>query len=352
MPLNMVDVSSHQPVEAVLTAGTQAVIVKATQGLGYVNPSCDAQYQLAKKNGMLLGVYHYAGGGDPVAEANYFYNNIKGYVHEAILVLDWEEAQNAQYTNPNWCRTFVNRIHELTGVWCIMYGNRQDMNYFVNCVDTCALWFAGYPDLRDSWTPPAFQYDISPWKNLFAWQFTTSNFKLDRSICYVDAAAWRKFANPGSNATTTTTTTKKPAGWSPAGHSLEEMANAVGAGQVGDGDKRKQVLGKYYTGVQAIVNHRAGGDAGQTVKILADETMKNVYGTGDGRKKLLGSYFQPVQDYINSQSQPQVKTYTVQSGDTLSGIAAKLNVNWVDLAAINGIAGPAYIIYPGQVLKY
>ena len=65
--LKVIDISSHQSVETAGIDGIDAVIVKATQGTGYINPKCDAQYQLAKKKGRLLGVYHYAGGGDPVA---------------------------------------------------------------------------------------------------------------------------------------------------------------------------------------------------------------------------------------------------------------------------------------------
>ena len=43
-------------------------------------------------------------------------------------------------------------------------------------------------------------------------------------------------------------------------------------------------------------------------------------------------------------------TYTVQSGDTLSGIAAKYGTTYQTLAALNGIADPN-VIYPGQVLR-
>lgn len=45
-----------------------------------------------------------------------------------------------------------------------------------------------------------------------------------------------------------------------------------------------------------------------------------------------------------------VSTYTVKSGDCLSKIGAKFGVNWRDIANVNGINSP-YIIYVGQVLK-
>ena len=43
-------------------------------------------------------------------------------------------------------------------------------------------------------------------------------------------------------------------------------------------------------------------------------------------------------------------TYTVKSGDTLSGIAVKFGTTYQNLAAINGIADPNKI-YAGQVIK-
>ena len=57
----------------------------------------------------------------------------------------------------------------------------------------------------------------------------------------------------------------------------------------------------------------------------------------------------------NSQPAPsptvqQSGSYTVQPGDTLSGIAAQYGTTYQQLAALNGISNPNYI-YVGQVLK-
>lgn len=43
-------------------------------------------------------------------------------------------------------------------------------------------------------------------------------------------------------------------------------------------------------------------------------------------------------------------TYTVVAKDTLSGIGAKLGIDWQTIAATNGIVAP-YVIFPGEVLK-
>lgn len=45
------------------------------------------------------------------------------------------------------------------------------------------------------------------------------------------------------------------------------------------------------------------------------------------------------------------RSYTVRSGDTLSGIASRLGTSWASLKAKNGIAN-ANLIYPGQTLYY
>ena len=62
-------------------------------------------------------------------------------------------------------------------------------------------------------------------------------------------------------------------------------------------------------------------------------------------------------DYTNGatttpapQPEPSYDTYTVMAGDTLSGIAAKFGTTYQELAAINGIADPN-VIHVGQIIK-
>ena len=55
-----------------------------------------------------------------------------------------------------------------------------------------------------------------------------------------------------------------------------------------------------------------------------------------------------------AESPAAAKTYVVQSGDTLYDIGLTLGLGpdgYKEIAALNNIAGPAYIISPGQVLK-
>lgn len=217
MALKFIDISSHQSVAQAGMAGIDGVIVKATQSTGYVNPRADQQYQTAKKKGRLLGFYHYAGGGDPVAEANYFYKNTKNYFKEAVPAIDWESMQNAAWGSSTWVRRFVDRIHALTGVWPIIYVQASAIPQVANCAKDCGLWVAGYPSGGPTdWPASKFTYAISPWESYTLWQFTSANGALDKNVAAVDAKGWRKIANP-SGATVSNPDPKpsKPAATAP-----------------------------------------------------------------------------------------------------------------------------------------
>lgn len=90
---------------------------------------------------------------------------------------------------------------------------------------------------------------------------------------------------------------------------------------------------------------------------LADEVIAGKWGNGDDRKKRLkaaGYNYDAVQKLVNEKlSKKTVSTkkyYTIKSGDTLSGIAAKYGttVNWI--AKTNNIKNPN-LIYPGTKIR-
>ena len=62
---------------------------------------------------------------------------------------------------------------------------------------------------------------------------------------------------------------------------------------------------------------------------------------------VLGSRYNKVQAIVNGSSSV---TYTVKSGDTLSGIASKYGTTYQKLAQINGIKNPN-LIHVGQVIN-
>lgn len=195
--LKMVDVFSGSPRSFATQAGTDITMVKATQGTGYVNPYCDTDYQAAKKAGKLLGVYHYCGGGNPEAEALYFYNNAKNYFGEAVPAVDWEEDQNSSWGNTNYVRRFVDKFHALTGVWPLIYTGQAGLNQVANCANDCGLWFPWYAYMSwASWNTPSANFSVAPFKFMTAWQFTGGD--MDRSMVYVDREGWKRLAKGDS----------------------------------------------------------------------------------------------------------------------------------------------------------
>lgn len=191
--LKMCDVYSDSPRRFATQKGTDITMIKATQGTSYVNPQCDFDYQAAKKAGKLLGIYHYCGGGNPEAEAKYFYENTRNYIGEAVPAVDWESNQNASWGNKNYVRRFVNEFHKLSGVWCLIYVQASSISQVANCAKDCGLWVASYPSMDwKSWKVPNMRVNTYPWSTYTIWQFTGDN--MDRNLVNTSREGWKKLA--------------------------------------------------------------------------------------------------------------------------------------------------------------
>lgn len=197
-----IDVSSHDNFNgAQFKTNTEAcyrdsdfVIVKATQGVTYTHRQCDAIINRCKADGKLWGFYHYSGGNDPIVEAEFFYHKCRGYFGNGIPCLDWESINNKSWGNSNWCRKFVDKIHELSGVWCLIYVQASGRSQVANCAKDCGLWIAGYPDNRNSWEIPRFCYKCSPWETYTIWQYSSSAEKTDRNVSPLTRDQWAAIA--------------------------------------------------------------------------------------------------------------------------------------------------------------
>lgn len=202
--INLKEVLSKNPIDF--------VIMKATQGTWFVDGNCDEFYQEAKRQNKLVGVYHYADGtGTPIQEADFFIDNVLGYIHEAILILDWEHYSNVSFYTWGWCSQFVERVHERTGVYPVIYMNEStlrcsdqrlyDFNWKELLSMKCGLWLAQYADNN----PTGFQ--DNPWSTVNDYDVLIHQYsshgelvgygrELDLNIGYLTADAWRKVANP------------------------------------------------------------------------------------------------------------------------------------------------------------
>lgn len=199
--LKFIDISSYQGDIDLSVLPIDGVIIKATEGVSYVNPWCDPKVQSARMNNLVWGFYHYANANDPIAEADYFIQNCEGYFGEGIPVLDWEENQSVE-----WVNAFVNRVHEVKGVWCWIYGNPWRFNQG-GVSDNCGIWIAAYPDVLHPTFDRAEQEDIPETiGNVIAWQFCSDgrldgyDGDLDCSLFYGTREQWGRYAQGDSNA--------------------------------------------------------------------------------------------------------------------------------------------------------
>ena len=319
MVMRGIDISKWQSGIDLSAVNADFVIVKATEGIGYVDKSCDGFFQKALSLGKKLGFYHFArptANNDPIREADFFYENCKGYFGKAIPILDWE-AENKQ--NVAYAKAWLDRVYQRSGVKPVIYMSESVANaYNWSSVANAdyGLWVAKYrdnnPDYNYNMANAGSRPKVKCWKFYCMWQWTSTgrlngySGNLDCNVFYGDGTTWDKYAGKSGTAS-------KPApapAPAPARKSNEVIAQEVINGAWGNGEDRKKRLtdaGYNYTVVQAIVNK----------KIAARN--QSVY-------------------------------YVVKRGDTLSAIESKFGTTYQHLAQLNNIANPNKI-YAGQKLR-
>ena len=214
MALNGIDISSWQAGINLEAVPCDFVIIKATQGTGYTNPDYARAYAQAKAAGKCLGVYHYAEGGSPTAEADYFLQQVGSRVGECILVLDWEGEQNPAFGRNDyaWCKAWLDHVASKTGVRPLLYISQSIMGRFAG-IGNYGLWIAQYADMNTTgyqstpWNEGA--YDCAMRQYSSCGRLNGYNGSLDLNKFYGDRAAWNKYAGKG-NATTKPTNNAKP----------------------------------------------------------------------------------------------------------------------------------------------
>lgn len=193
--LRGIDVSSYQGDIQVQDMPIDFCIVKATEGLGYVNEWCDPVVQRCIASGKLWGFYHYGRNADPIVECDYFIYNTNGYQGDGIPVLDWEENQSV-----DWVNSFVRHYHDVTGVWPWIYANPWRFNQG-GVEPNCGRWITQYPahlvhpDLNaDPGEVPATDGLVCMWQYASDGRLPGYDDDLCLDHFFGDAAAWDKYA--------------------------------------------------------------------------------------------------------------------------------------------------------------
>ena len=333
MSLKGIDISNHQRGLDLSKIDCDFVIIKATEGKSYVDPSCDTFFQKALSLGKKLGVYHFANNSDNTAqqEADWFIQNTRGYIGKAIPVLDWEDNIT---DNVPWALEWLQRVEEAYGCKPIIYMsesvvNRHDWSSVANA--NYGIWVAKYRD-----NLPDYNYDMSKagnmpsikyWSTMALWQWTSTgrlngwNGNLDLDVFYGDVTAWDKYLGSGSGVVTPSN--PKPSA------PVEQPSESYQTYTVQSGDTLSGIASRFGTSYQKIASDNGIANP----NIIHPGQVLKIYGSSN-----------------QSNSTTSYQTYTVKSGDTLSGIGSKFGVSYQKIAADNNISNPN-IIHPGQVLK-
>ena len=213
--MNGIDISSYQ---AELNAGivpSDFVIIKATEGTNYINPTWEEQAGQVIQTNKLLGFYHFASVGNPIAEADFFISVVKNYIGKAVLVLDFEAGAINAWGNVG-ARQFLNRVKEKTGINPMIYMSAEVTRQFNWSIisSTNPLWVAQYASMNPT------GYQSEPWtdgKGYGAWssaaihQYSSAgslanwNGNLDINLAYINANQWKSLAGSGSTSNSITT---------------------------------------------------------------------------------------------------------------------------------------------------
>lgn len=302
--MNGIDISAWQGDENIDLSKVpfDFCIVKATEGTSYKNRYFAAHCDKVLSRKKLLGVYHYANGGDPQKEADYFLAYCKKYIGKAILVLDWEARNNHLFgvKDLEWCLQWCSYVQKKTGIKPLIYIQKSAMNAVKKA--GYGLWVAQYPDYIET------GYQKHPWNegayNCLLRQYTSAgklpgyNGSLDLNKAYISAASWRKLA----------TKAVKIATIKPVKKSVNTIAREVLAGKWGNGVDRKSRLTKAgydYNKVQAAVNKLVKTSQMTQDKIInavAHEVIAGRWGNGQeriDRLKAAGYDFDKIQKRVN-----------------------------------------------------
>lgn len=322
-----VDVSNWQCDIDTAALDADFVVAGATWGTGGFNNRClinglnqAANYQLgrAAASGKSIGVYHYAMGNDARREADFYVDNVKGYVGRAVLALDWESQDNPQFGNGAWIDAWVRRVYERTHVWPVIYLQSSALGQLSAYVrEHCGIWVAQYASMNVT------GYQEKPW--LYgaygeAMRQYTSNGRvsgyagrLDLNYFRGERGQWDAYARgDGANVSAPETN---------AGGSASRSVCVV----VVSGDTLSGIAER--TGLLPWQSWRGYG-SGNPAMIYPGETV--CYGGGVAARPDV------------------VRAYTVVSGDSLWSV---FGGDWARVAALNGLSNPS-LIYPGQILRY
>lgn len=345
--------------------GVMGVVVKLTEGSedgsAYVNPRAATQIRNAAAVGLRVSCYHFArytSNADAQNEARFFVKIAKQYgmTSDTLMIDDAEVHSAADYNSAT--AAFLNEVKALGYTNVGLYSMKS---FFTGGIlnshgfGNAKIWESGYgiTDLGID--------------NAAAWQWTDNGLGMSVDTSYDFDGAFT-VGSPNSGTVPSTPI--------PAPNPVEHVGHpATGTYTVQSGDTLSGIAAKFGTTYQVLSAINGIGDPnqiwpGQVLKVTGTASQESTYyvQAGDTLSSIATKFGTTVSSlvsinhisnpnviyvgqkiYVGEATQGQSNAYTVQSGDTLSGIAAKFGTTWQDLAQKNGLANPN-VIYVGQTL--
>jgi len=150
--MNLIDISTWQKgldLSALFARNPalDGVIVKLTQGTGYVNPEADRWIKWLTSNGKPFGTYHYLDGSGAKAEAQHYAAQLAKYPG-GLPALDYEDSALSKGTA--YLKECLDEVFRLSGIRPLVYcslsvTNEQDFTAIA--VAEYKLWVAQYADM-------------------------------------------------------------------------------------------------------------------------------------------------------------------------------------------------------------
>lgn len=205
-----IDLSNHQKGIDLSNFKFDFGIVKATEGMDFVDKSFrDHVAQLTRLN-KLIGCYHFARPDNQNTvdkmkkAAEHFVTTVSGagLLGKAILVLDWEKSPTNKY---DLIEAFMNEVYSMIGVAPMIYANTAFFKQAAkdNWVCPYEIWLAKWPvktEMQEfpekSWIYQYFPEKINN-KNWKIWQFTSNGHvpgwygRVDYNYAETSATDWK-----------------------------------------------------------------------------------------------------------------------------------------------------------------
>lgn len=159
------------------------VIIKATEGVNFVDSKLTRNYKEALEADKIVGFYHYARpekNSNPEREAQHFLDHVPaGAIGSCLLALDWEG--NALKCNIAWARKWLDYVYKKTGVKPLFYCQASYTNKIKTILDgDYGLWVAQYKN-----STQGLPYGEKPkkgekpntgvYKTFAIWQYSSKN---------------------------------------------------------------------------------------------------------------------------------------------------------------------------------